>query len=120
MDTTIDDDTDSDTQTDYGECKTDDQCNVHNDCCNCLAISPLEDPMICEMMCLQSKCQEIGFSLELEAICVNGRCVLDTNCDDSRVQCDAMTPMCDYFMVPAVAIDNSCYLGGCINEADCP
>ncbi len=78
------------------ECKTADECTLHSDCCNCIALAPGESPPPCTIpTCFVDTCTSMGVSLTDGAQCNAGRCGVGFDCDQSHVLCLAPTPLCD-------------------------
>ena len=120
-------DTDVDTNTDTGwdsdlrpasECESDEDCQLVDDCCNCLAIpTEAEAPECTFEECIATKC-EVHRVEKLAAVCKAGRCTYSLSCDASRVSCEMGTPECsEEGTVPAV--DGTCWTGSCVRNEQC-
>ncbi len=102
---------------DEPECETHEECQIVNDCCNCLAIPADEAPPECTLPeCFAPSCTAHGVD-SLEAVCMTGRCTLLLSCDAGEVTCNMAPPECPDGTVPAVA--DACWTGSCIKPERC-
>lgn len=117
-------DTTSDGTTGGGEivpCKTDADCTLADGCCECNPIGPGEQPVACDIQCLQSECAAHG--LEGAAVeCRFGRCTFaDVPCNPLGVTCNSPEPDCPPGQVASVVDtnDGKCWTGACVFAEAC-
>lgn len=98
-----------------GECVSDADCVLHNDCCDCFAVAKADDPPICKKLCDQPLCDQLEID---QAICRFGVCVTEKlPCDASKVACDALPPKCPEGQVATVK--GACWSGNCVPATSC-
>ncbi len=98
-----------------GDCTVDAECALHSDCCNCYAIPVGQEDGICKKECKQSTCSVLGID---QAVCRFGVCTTEkTNCDGSKVACDALPPDCPPGQVAQV--EGVCWSGACVDALSC-
>lgn len=98
------------------ECASAEECTLHTDCCNCLALAPGEDPPPCDRTeCFVTTCTPRGITDD-DVVCAAGRCAAGYDCDESRVACLAPTPICPAGEVPSVS--GLCW-GPCVPADEC-
>jgi hypothetical protein len=98
------------------ECKNDADCQIVNDCCNCIAIPKSEQPPSCGIStCLVASCTPLGNPSK--AHCIAGRCSMGFDCDDSTVSCASPSPVCNPGSVPLIS--GNCYQGSCVPADEC-
>ncbi len=98
-----------------GECKTDDDCELLSDCCNCIAAPKGKAKLpYCEPTpCFADQCSANQIQ---QASCVAGQCIKGFKCDGSQVLCNALPPLCEGGEVPSV--DQGCW-GPCVPAVQC-
>lgn len=96
----------------FPECQYDTDCEVRNDCCDCVAAKsvPACDPVGCA-----PSCGNLGLT-NPTARCIMGLCRPSANCDPRFAQCDALPPACESGWVPS--IDANCW-GPCVDPSVC-
>lgn len=98
-------------------CKTDDDCQVIDNCCACMAMPkgvPVPGCPVPE--CYASACDSLGVPSS-NPHCIAGHCTLDIECDAEKVACNALPPECPAGQVPAVK--NMCWTGTCVEPSAC-
>jgi hypothetical protein len=97
-------------------CRSDDDCQLVNDCCTCQAIPRGEKPTSCDpkRSCVTAVCAQ--YQGVDRAHCSAGRCVLGFECDPARVLCKRLAPICPPGEVPQIV--NGCY-GECVDARQC-
>jgi hypothetical protein len=97
-------------------CQTAADCTFHSDCCTCQALGPGEPtPPACPVTCVTDKCTSLGVNPS-EIACAAGQCVLQVDCDASKVTCKVAQPACQAGEVPSV--NGTCW-GPCIAATEC-
>lgn len=100
-----------------GQCLSNKDCALHNDCCDCFGIKAGDPDPICKKTCDQPICDSIGID---QAECRLGVCGTERiNCDSSTVQCDAPTPDCPAGQAPGVNQNGTCWTGACVPALSC-
>lgn len=100
-----------------GQCMSNTDCALHNDCCDCFGIKAGDPDPICKKTCDQPMCDAIGID---QAECRLGVCGTERiNCDSSTVQCDAPTPDCPVGQAPGVNQNGTCWTGACVPALSC-
>lgn len=123
-------DIDTDTQTDIatdstsdptpGECRTEKDCQLVNDCCSCLAIGTDQKSPSCELEeCFVLTCEAYPFRSEKKVACVAGRCVLNVSCDDRQVPCKRLEPECPKGQEAMVDKSGMCWTEKCLDVTQC-
>lgn len=121
--TTGDTETDSETGTTTGDttgpigggpCVTDEDCKLHDDCCSCYAIPVDQEDPVCNGLCDQTQCQQIGID---EAKCVLGQCTTEKVDCSSDVLCDSLPPDCPPGKLPGIT--GGCWSGACVPAVSC-
>jgi hypothetical protein len=98
------------------ECTSASDCTLVNNCCDCLAIGPGENPPTCGIpTCFASTCSTRGITTA-DLACVAGQCAAGYTCDDSTVVCLSPTPICGAGEVPSVR--GGCW-GPCVPAEQC-
>jgi len=98
-----------------GSCKTDKDCALHNDCCDCFGIPAGEPDPICKKLCDQPICDGLGID---QAVCRFGVCGTERiDCDGSKILCDSLPPDCPKGQVPGV--QGGCWSGMCVPALSC-
>lgn len=98
-----------------GECVSDADCVLHNDCCDCFAVAKVDDPPICKKGCDEPLCDQLQID---QVSCRFGVCVTEKlPCDASKVACDALPPDCPEGQVATVA--GACWSGLCVPAISC-
>ena len=99
------------------ECTESSQCVLHADCCNCVALTPDQDPPGCDInSCKQDACTQLAIDPQADAQCQAGRCIPGANCDHSQVKCLTAPPVCPAGEIPSV--QNACW-GPCVRSSEC-
>ena len=102
-------------------CETDKDCTLADGCCECNPIGPGEQPVPCDIQCLQSECSAHG--LEGAAVeCRFGRCTFaDVACNPLGVTCNSPEPVCPPGQVASVedTNDGKCWTGACVFAEAC-
>lgn len=93
-----------------GECASNADCKLFEDCCECKGV-PLDDASpICELECDQTRCDDLEID---NAVCRLGQCITERlDCDSSNVICLVQPPMCPEGLLPGV--DGDCWSGECV------
>ena len=100
-----------------GDCVTDKDCALHNDCCDCFGIKAGEPDPICKKGCDTLTCDLLGID---QAVCRFGVCGTErVNCDASAILCDGLPPQCVAGQVPGVTENGSCWTGQCVPALSC-
>lgn len=100
-----------------GDCVTDKDCALHNDCCDCFGIKAGDPDPICKKGCDKKTCDVLGID---QAVCRFGVCGTErVNCDASKILCDALPPQCPPGQVPGVSQNGSCWTGQCVPALSC-
>lgn len=97
------------------ECLEATDCQLVDNCCDCMGFPGDETPPACPQQCIQDKCAERQVPLA-GAACEVGRCVLDVSCDPAAVVCLAPQPACPAGETAAVV--GQCW-GGCVPITEC-
>lgn len=98
-----------------GECESDADCKLFEDCCECKGVPVGDDSPICKLECDQTVCDAIGVDA---AICRLGQCITERlDCDASKVVCLAFPPDCPEGQLPGV--DGNCWSGACVPAEIC-
>jgi hypothetical protein len=97
------------------ECNLREDCQLVNDCCDCMGIPADVVPPSCPQQCLQPSCSAVGLNL-VKSECEVGRCVLSASCNPSTVTCEVVQPSCPPGQ--AAAVVGTCW-GGCIPTTEC-
>ena len=100
------------------ECVAPADCLVMNDCCGCGAYPTDTVFSSCPMTCDVSECDVNSIPSD-HALCVNGYCVLDVNCDSSEATCRVAIPKCAGGEVPVVNEAGDCWTGECVSASEC-
>jgi len=97
------------------ECTEAAECTLHDDCCNCLALAPGEEPPPCGLTeCFITTCAARGITADAVA-CAAGRCAVYT-CETDAVACEMLPPRCEAGEVPSVR--GMCW-GPCVPATEC-
>lgn len=100
-----------------GDCVTDKDCALHNDCCDCFGIKAGEPDPICKKGCDTLTCDLLGIE---QAVCRFGVCGTErVNCDDRQVVCNSLPPKCAAGLVPGVTDNGNCWTGQCVPAMSC-
>ncbi|MCC6213662.1 MAG: hypothetical protein IT376_02250, partial [Polyangiaceae bacterium] len=96
------------------ECKSDEDCALFSDCCNCVAY-PVggEAPPGCDAACAEAQCFRDGVQA---AACRFGRCTTARNCDLTTASCESLPPACPTGRVATVT--GACW-GPCVAPSEC-
>lgn len=98
-----------------GECVSDADCKLFEDCCECKGVPQDDDQPICKLECDQTLCDATGVDA---AICRLGQCITERlDCDASQVVCLAFPPDCPEGQLPGV--DGNCWSGACVPAEIC-
>ena len=98
-----------------GQCETDKDCKLQEDCCTCTGVPIDEDPVPCGLDCKQSKCSELGIDA---AVCRLGVCETERlQCDQTKVACDSLPPNCPEGQLPTIT--PACWTGECVPAEYC-
>jgi hypothetical protein len=110
---------DSSTGEPAGECIDAGDCQLVEDCCNCVVLPAGEAPPPCGIMeCFATACAPFGGSAA--AVCELGSCELaPVPCDATLVACDDVPPDCADGTLPSVDADQSCWTGMCVPAEAC-
>ncbi|HEY0134267.1 MAG TPA: hypothetical protein VGB85_09310, partial [Nannocystis sp.] len=110
----------SDTGTSTGEppseaCVSDDDCALHNDCCECYGLPKGQVDPSCPADCEQPICDMLQID---QAVCRFGVCITEKlDCDGSKVVCKSLPPECPDGQIPGVL--NNCWSGTCVPIVNC-
>lgn len=100
-----------------GQCVSDQDCALHNDCCDCFGIKAGDPDPICKKGCDTLTCDLLGID---QAVCRLGVCGTErVNCDSSKILCDGLPPVCPKGQVPGVSENNTCWTGQCVPALSC-
>ena len=98
------------------ECASADNCQLVNDCCNCLGWPANEPTPPCNIPnCLIATCTALGDPLPVIE-CQAGRCVTGFDCDHNLVVCLSPEPVCAAGETASVV--GACW-GHCVPSAEC-
>lgn len=94
-------------------------CMLHDDCCNCIAITQGAEPPACDIPeCDQSACGALGIDPQVQ--CELGSCeFVPLPCNPFEVACDSLPPECPDGTLPSVDPLASCWSGDCVPAAFC-
>ncbi len=102
------------------QCVKDQDCQLVNDCCNCVALPASDRAPACDpkIMCLTTSCMQYG-GVD-GARCVAGRCILALDCDSTTVVCKRAPPQCPAGQVPRIIGKGveRCF-GECVDARQC-
>ncbi len=98
------------------ECSQASDCKGFQDCCSCMAVPNSVNPPGCDAACTDERCKVLGVDVNKVA-CVAGRCVMNFDCDTSKVACKMAEPQCPPGTTPQVSIN--CYTGECVDASQC-
>lgn len=97
-----------------GPCEVDEDCQLHNDCCDCFG-EPKEDPVApCKKLCDQPMCDAIGIK---KAVCRFGVCATEKVQCSGEVACDESPPDCPPGTLPGIS--EACWTGACVPALSC-
>lgn len=97
------------------ECTVRTDCQLVNDCCDCMGLPADVAPTPCPQQCIQPMCSAVGLN-RVKSECEVGRCVLNASCNPTGVICEMAPPVCPPGEAPAVV--GTCW-GGCIPTTEC-
>lgn len=98
-------------------CTSDDDCQLVNSCCDCLALPASATAPECTMPeCYAPSCEARGLWV-IQVRCVQGACILGVPCA-GPVNCDAPTPQCGPGEVVSRNSTGTCW-GGCVSAMQC-
>lgn len=98
-----------------GECQSDADCKLFEDCCECKGVPADDETAICKLECDQSICDALGVDA---AVCRLGRCIAERlPCEPTQVMCPMPSPDCPKGQVPGVG--EGCWTGQCVPAEIC-
>lgn len=96
-------------------CVSDDDCALHNDCCDCYGLPKGQVDPSCPADCEQPTCDSLQID---QAVCRFGVCITEKlDCDASKVVCKALPPECPDGQQPGVK--DTCWSGICVPIVNC-
>jgi hypothetical protein len=100
----------------YPECETPQDCQLVNDCCNCVSMPIGRAKPSCDLLeCFAARCDSryiTGASVD----CIAGRCTFNQTCNPAGVLCTSPAPACRAGEVPLIV--GGCY-GPCVRAENC-
>ena len=98
----------------FEACLGDEDCALHNDCCDCYGVPVGQVDPSCALQCEEALCDQLG----VQAICRFGVCTTEKlDCDGSKVLCKSLPPVCLDGWLPGVI--NNCWSGSCSPIRNC-